>query len=58
MEGEVLGILAFTLGGIAWMFVPFWEMKIRREKRPRPLTVIGVLVVLYIVGMTIWGYLV
>ncbi len=58
LEGEVLGILAFTLAGVAWMFVPFWETKLRRKKRPRPLTVIGVFAVVYIVGMTIWGYLV
>jgi cytochrome b6 len=58
MEGEVLGILFFTLVGIAWMFVPFWEMRRRGAKRPRPMTVIGVAAIVYIVAMTIWGYLV
>jgi len=56
MEGEVLGVLFFGLAGVAWMLVPFWE--IRRYKRPKPMTIIGVMVILYVVGMTIWGYLV
>jgi cytochrome b6 len=56
MEGEVLGILGFGLAGLAWMLVPFWEIK--RYKRPKPMTVIGVVVIVYMLGMTIWGYLV
>lgn len=56
MEGEVLGILAFGFAGLAWMLVPFWEL--RRYKRVRPMTIIGVAAILYILGMTIWGYLV
>ena len=56
MEGEVLGILGFSLVGLAWMFVPFWEMKDRGERRPRAMTVIGVIAILYMIAMTIWGY--
>ena len=58
MEGEVLGIMFFAVVGLAWMLVPFWEMKRRRERRPRPMTLIGVAAIVYIVVMTIWGYLV
>jgi len=57
MEGEVLGIMFFAVVGMAWMFVPFWEMKRRGERRPRPMTLIGVAAIVYIVVMTIWGYL-
>jgi cytochrome b6 len=56
MEGEVLGILAFSLAGLAWMLVPFWEF--RRYEQPKPMTIIGVVAIIYILGMTIWGYLV
>jgi cytochrome b6 len=56
MEGEVLGILFFGLAGLAWMLVPFWEL--RRLGRMRPMTLIGVIVIIYMLGMTIWGYLV
>jgi cytochrome b6 len=56
MEGEVLGILGFSLAGLLWMLVPFWE--VRRRGRARPMTVIGVLAIIYMLGMTLWGYLV
>lgn len=56
MEGEVLGILGFSLAGLLWMLVPFWE--IRRRGRPSPMTIIGLLAIIYMVGMTVWGYLV
>jgi cytochrome b6 len=56
MEGEVLGIVLFGLAGLAWMLVPFWEIK--RLHRIRPMTLIGVIAIIYMLGMTIWGYLV
>jgi quinol-cytochrome oxidoreductase complex cytochrome b subunit len=55
-EGEVLGIVLFGLAGIAWMFVPFWQVRGRARGRSRALPVIGVIVILYIVGMTVLGY--
>jgi quinol-cytochrome oxidoreductase complex cytochrome b subunit len=44
--------------GLAWMLVPFWEMKHRPDGRARPITIIGVVGIIYMVVMTIWGYLV
>jgi cytochrome b6 len=58
MEGEVLGIMAFGLVGFAWMLVPFWEKRRRPDGKVRPMTVIGVAVIIYMTVMTIWGYLV
>ncbi|MFQ5511016.1 MAG: cytochrome bc complex cytochrome b subunit, partial [Candidatus Krumholzibacteriia bacterium] len=58
VEGEVLGIVAFGLVGVAWMMVPFWEIRHRPGRKVRPMTVIGVMSILYMVVMTIWGYLV
>lgn len=57
VEGEVLGIMSFTLVGIAWMLVPFWERKHRPDGKVRPITVIGVAAIIYMTIMTIWGYL-
>jgi cytochrome b6 len=58
MEGEVVGILFFMLIGIAWMLVPFWEMRRGSSgKTTRPMTIIGVSAIVYIVIMTIWGYI-
>ncbi|HEX5132983.1 MAG TPA: cytochrome b N-terminal domain-containing protein [Candidatus Krumholzibacteria bacterium] len=58
MDGEVLGIMAFMVAGLAWMLVPFWEAKRRPGGRARPITIIGVLAIVYMLAMTIWGYLV
>jgi cytochrome b6 len=55
-EGEVLGIVAFGLAGIAWMLVPFWRIKGKPRERSRIMTIIGVVAVLYIVVMTVVGY--
>jgi len=52
MEGEVLGIVLFGLAGIAWLLVPFWRVK----RRSSVLPIVGVVIILYIVGMTVVGY--
>ena len=57
VEGEILGIVFFGLVGLVWLLVPFWEMKTRPDGRPRPVTILGVAAIVYIVTMTIWGYL-
>jgi len=54
MEGEVFGILMFGLGAIFWLFVPF----LQRGKNPKLWTRIGIVVLIYMVVLTVWGYLV
>jgi len=58
IEGEVLGIVGFGLMGLAWMLVPFWERAIAGDGRARWPTLIGVGGIVFILVMTIWGYLV
>jgi cytochrome b6 len=55
VDGEVLGVLAFGLGGIALLFVPFIENRAGR-KAAAALTVAGILALLYIAIMTWAGY--
>jgi cytochrome b6 len=56
-EGEMIGVLAFGLAGVLWALVPLWDRP-ARDGRMRPwVTWVGVLVLGYVVGMTIWGYL-
>jgi cytochrome b6 len=55
-DGEVIGILVFLVGGLVWLFIPFLD----RSKGPRRrfiFTLFGLLVALYIVAMTVVGYL-
>jgi cytochrome b6 len=57
IEGEVLGILAFMLGGLVWVVIPFINREPEQRRRILIFNVFGVFVVLYIVVMTIVGYL-
>jgi cytochrome b6 len=57
VEGEILGIVGFGLMGLAWMLVPFWERKIRTDGKFDPLNLIGVIGIVFILVLTIWGYL-
>jgi len=56
MEGEILGILGFGVIGLAWVLVPFWEIKDKPGAKFNPMTVIGVIAVIYIIVLTILGY--
>lgn len=57
IEGEILGVLFFAVCALIWMLVPFWEIKRKSDSGPRPMTVIGVIGLIFVVVMTIWGYL-
>jgi len=56
IDGEVLGVLVFGLGGIVLLFVPFIESRAGR-KAAVALMAGGILVLLYIAAMTAAGYL-
>ena len=57
IEGEVLGVLFFGLVGVAWMFVPFLERKVGPDETHRPMTIIGVIAIIYILVLSLLGYL-
>jgi cytochrome b6 len=58
IDGEVFGVLLFMVGGVLWFFIPFWDRKTEGGRRGKILNYIGVIAALYIVVMTIVGYLV
>jgi len=55
-DGEVLGILLFSLAGLLWTLVPFWDRKSSRGGKSRSINYIGLFVVLYIIILTIIGW--
>lgn len=57
-DGEVLGILAFGIGGLFWMLVPFLNRTPGHGTRKVVFNIIGIFIVLFIVVMTIIGFLV
>jgi quinol-cytochrome oxidoreductase complex cytochrome b subunit len=58
MDGEVLGVLLFAVAGILWTIVPFLDRGSARGRGARTLTYAGVAVVVYVIVLTIIGYLV
>jgi cytochrome b6 len=57
LDGEVVGILAFALGGLLWVIVPFLDKSSANRRKSRIITSLGWIVVLYIVAMTVYGHL-
>jgi quinol-cytochrome oxidoreductase complex cytochrome b subunit len=56
-DGEVIGILLFSLGGLLWLTVPFWDRKSSRGERNKFINYIGIFVVFYIIILTIVGWI-
>jgi cytochrome b6 len=56
IEYEAIPILFFSLAGLLLMLVPFLDRNVSRTGDSPLFTWIGVLAVVYIVGLTAWGY--
>lgn len=57
IEGEVFGIMLFSLAGLLWLLVPFIDVTSPTGRRNRTLTYIGIFIVAYIIILTILGWL-
>jgi cytochrome b6 len=55
-DGEVLGIMLFGAGGLLWTLVPFWDRKSSRGEQNRMVNYLGIFVVLFILTLTIIGW--
>jgi len=56
-EGELFGIVIFTVGGLVWALVPFLDRKSNAGQKSKLFKLFGILVVLFIIVMTILGYI-
>ncbi len=57
IDGEVFGIMLFSIAGLLWTLVPFWDAKSARGEKSRRIIYIGIFVVMYIIALTILGWL-
>ncbi|HEU5299879.1 MAG TPA: cytochrome bc complex cytochrome b subunit [bacterium] len=55
LEGEMLGVLAFTFAALLLLAVPFLDVWARREQAHRAVTAAGVAALLFVIGMTVMG---
>ena len=56
MEGEAVGVFVLSVAGLLWALVPFLDRKASREERSPLFTVIGIVALVYFIGMTIYGW--
>ncbi|NIM58015.1 MAG: cytochrome bc complex cytochrome b subunit [Candidatus Aminicenantes bacterium] len=57
LEGEILAIFGFMIGGFFWMLVPLLDRNAAKERKSPVFSTIGWIVFLYIVVMTALTYL-
>lgn len=57
IEGELIGVLFFTIGGIVWTLVPFWDRASVKGRRSKLIIWFGFLVLAFMIIMSILGYL-
>ncbi|MBI4012276.1 MAG: cytochrome bc complex cytochrome b subunit, partial [Candidatus Rokubacteria bacterium] len=56
IEGEIVGVLGFGLGGLLLLLVPFLDRRSARGERSRLFTGIGLAAILYMALLTYLGY--
>jgi quinol-cytochrome oxidoreductase complex cytochrome b subunit len=57
IEGELIGIFGFGLAGVFWTLIPFFDRGTERGRKGRRFTIIGLAAVMFIIVMTILGYI-
>ena len=55
IEGEQFGVLLSGAAGLLWVLVPFFDRE-PEGRTGRLFTALGATVVVYIIGMTLWGW--
>ena len=56
VDGEVLGILGCSLAGLLWLLLPFFESD-RPERTKTWITGLSIFALVYVVGMSVYGFL-
>jgi cytochrome b6 len=56
IEGEIVGILGFGLGGLFLLLIPILDRRTARGQPSRLFTWIGIAIILYMVLVTVLGY--
>jgi cytochrome b6 len=55
VDGELLGILVFSLAGVIWLLLPFFD-NLGRGRMHRWILGLGIFAVAYMASMTVYGY--
>jgi len=55
-DGEVLGIVLFSLAGLFWFLMPFWDKKTPDGRKRAWVTFFGIFVIMFIIVLSIIAY--
>ncbi|MGD9487132.1 MAG: cytochrome bc complex cytochrome b subunit [Calditrichaceae bacterium] len=58
VEGEIVGVMFFAVIAFIWLLLPFFGFSSNSRKHRRLIMAIGGIAIIYIVSLTIYGYLV
>jgi cytochrome b6 len=56
IEYEAIPIMLFGLGGAVLVLVPFLDRRVAKEGKSPLFTLVGAIALVYMIGMTAWGY--
>jgi len=56
IDGDVLGVIAFAVVGVFWLLVPFLDRKAAAGQKSPLFTAMGMLFIVFFLGMTVLGY--
>jgi cytochrome b6 len=56
LDGEVFGILLFSIAGLLWFLVPIWDRKTEGGKAASLINYFGIFVICFIIVFTIIGF--
>jgi quinol-cytochrome oxidoreductase complex cytochrome b subunit len=56
IDGDVLGILLFSLAGLFWFLIPVWDRKTGKGKKRYWVTYFGLFAIMFMIVLTIVGY--
>ena len=56
IEGEIVGVIGFGLGGLFLLLVPFLDRRTARGEPSHLFTMIGIMVIVYMIVLTYLGY--
>jgi len=56
IEGEIVGVVGFGMGGLVLLLIPFLDRRTARGEPSRLFTWIGIAIILYMIALTYLGY--
>jgi cytochrome b6 len=57
LNGEFFGIIIFSIAGLLWILVPFWDKRTKSGMRNRVINYVGIFILIFFITFTILGFI-